>query len=212
MNPYREWTGAQIRADMWGYVTPGKPELGVELAYRDGSLSHVKNGVYGEMFVSAMLRAAFTTSDIEEMVEIGLSESPKRSRLAEAVRDTVNWSKKRDDWRSTWERIMDKYGHYSPVHAINSAALVLLGLLSEGEYGKSVTISVMGGLDADCNGATTGSILGVILGAKNLLKKWIKPLKDTVESSTTSFNNSRISHLARRTLKLAEATLNSWQA
>nr|MDO8061355.1 ADP-ribosylglycohydrolase family protein [Candidatus Freyrarchaeum guaymaensis] len=210
MNPYREWIGAQIRADMWGYVTPGKPELGAELAYRDGSLSHVKNGVYGEMFVSAMLSAAFTTSDIEEIVEIGLSEIPKRSRLAEAVRDTVNWSKKRDDWRSTWERIMDKYGHYSPVHTINNAALVLLGLLyGEGEYEKSVTISVMGGLDTDCNGATTGSILGVILGAKNLPKKWIKPLKDTVESSITNFNNSRISHLARRTLKLAEATLNS---
>ncbi len=105
---------------------------------------------------------------------------------------------------------MDKYGHYSPVHTINNAALVLLGLLyGEGEYEKSVTISVMGGLDTDCNGATTGSILGVILGAKNLPKKWIKPLKDTVESSITNFNNSRISHLARRTLKLAEATLNS---
>ncbi|MEX2705453.1 MAG: ADP-ribosylglycohydrolase family protein [Candidatus Freyrarchaeum guaymaensis] len=210
MNPYREWIGAQIRADMWGYVTPGRPELGAELAYKDASLSHTKNGAYGEMFVSAMLSAAFATGDIEEIIRIGLSEIPRQSRLAEAVRDTVGWSKKHGDWRSTWERIMEKYGHYSPVHTIDNAALVLMGLLyGEGDYEKSVTISVMGGLDTDCNGATTGSILGVILGAENLPKKWVEPLNDRVESFVTGFNNSRISHLAERTLRLAKTTLSN---
>ncbi len=24
-NPYREWIGAQIRADLWGWVSPAQP-------------------------------------------------------------------------------------------------------------------------------------------------------------------------------------------
>ncbi|MEM3479476.1 MAG: ADP-ribosylglycohydrolase family protein [Candidatus Bathyarchaeia archaeon] len=208
MNPYREWIGAQIRADMWGYVAPGNPDLAASLAYRDASLSHVKNGIYGEMFVSAMISAAFTTSDIEEVVETGLSAIPGKSRLAEAVRDVLAWSKEYADWRDTWSRIFEKYGHYHPVHTINNAAIVVMGLLyGKGDYEKSITISVMGGLDTDCNGATTGSIMGVILGARNLPEKWIKPLNDTVESYVIGYNNSRIMHLANRTFKIAKKIL-----
>jgi len=210
MNPYREWIGAQIRADMWGYVTPGMPEYGAELAYRDAVLSHVKNGVYGEMFVSAMISGAFTTSDVEEIVKIGLSEIPSRSRLSEMIRDVIMWRKKYNDWRESWRRINEKYGHYHPVHTINNAALVLLGLLyGEGDFEKSITISVMGGWDADCNGATVGSILGVMLGADNLPEKWISPLNDRVESFVVGFNNCRISDLARRTFTIARNVLKN---
>jgi ADP-ribosylglycohydrolase len=210
MNPYREWIGAQIRADMWGYVAPGNPELAAELAYRDASLSHMKNGIYGEMFVSAMISAAFATDDIEEIIETGLAAIPKRSRLAEAINYVVELSREYADWRDAWSRIIEKYGRYHFVHVINNAAIVVMGLLyGKGDYERSITISVMGGLDTDCNGATVGSILGVILGAKNLPEKWIKPLNDTVESYVIGYNNSRISDLAKRTLKMAKKVEHS---
>ncbi len=205
MNPYREWIGAQIRADMWGYVTPGMPELGADMAYRDARLSHTKNGIYGEMFVSAMISAAFATDRIEKIIETGLSVIPKGSRLAEAVKDVVAWSREYNNWEDAWRKVMKKYGHHHRVHTINNAALVLLGLIyGRGDYEQSITISVMGGLDTDCNGATVGSILGVMLGAEALPDKWVKPLNDRVESFVTGYNNSRISKLAKRTIKQAK--------
>jgi len=207
-NPYREWIGAQIRADCWGYVTPGYPELGAEFAFRDAVLSHVKNGIYGEMFVAAMLSAAFVTDDIEEIIRTGLSEIPAKSRLAEAIEDTIRWSRECRTWQEAWERVNEKYGHYHGVHTINNAAVVCLGLLyGGGDFAETVSISVMGGWDTDCNGATAGSIIGAVLGAGKLPSKWIDPLNDTVRSFVMGFDNSRISDLAARTLKMAKVVL-----
>ncbi len=205
MNPYREFIGAQIRADVWGYVTPGLPDLASELAYRDARLSHIRNGIYGEMLVSCMISAAFTTSDIEEVINVGVSAIPRETRLAEAVKDVMAWRKRYSDWGDAWVKVMEKYGHYNRTHVINNLSLVLLGLLyGEGVYEKSITVSVMGGLDTDCNGATVGSILGVLLGAEALPDKWVEPLNDLTESFVTGYNNSHISDLAKRTYEVAK--------
>ena len=209
-NPFREWIGAQIRADIFGYVTPGWPEKAAELAYRDASISHVKNGIYGEMFVAAMLAASFVTSDVEEIVQIGLSEIPAKCRLSEAVHDTVAWCEELTDWEKVWDRISDKYGHYSGVHTINNAALVVMGLFfGANDYENGIVVTVRGGWDTDCNGATVGSILGAKFGADALPDKWIGVLSDRLMSVVRDCNDNRISELAERTHRVAIQMLST---
>ncbi len=62
-NPYCEWIGADIRSDPWGYAAPGWPEKAAELAYRDAYISHRRQGIYGEMYFSAVIAAAFALDD-----------------------------------------------------------------------------------------------------------------------------------------------------
>lgn len=207
-NPYREWIGAQIRADGWGYTAPGWPEKAAEWAFRDASVSHVKNGIYGEMFVAAMLAAAAVTDDVEEIIRWGQSEIPAESRLSESIDDVLAWSREVDDWEVCWERIRAKFGHYHPVHTINNAALVLLGLLyGREDFGRVIGIAVHGGWDTDCNGATAGSIAGLRMGAKRLPEEWIGPLNDRLESIVVGFADNRISDLAERTWRVARRVI-----
>lgn len=44
-NPYQEWIGALIRADIFGWTCPGAPRRAAALARRDAVLSHTGNGV-----------------------------------------------------------------------------------------------------------------------------------------------------------------------
>ena len=203
-NPFREWIGAQIRADIFGYVAPGWPEKAAALAYQDASISHVKNGIYGEMFMAAMIAASFATDDIEEIINVGLAEIPANCRLAEAVHDTVSWCEESDDWEVVWDRISAKYGHYHRVHTINNAALVVMGLMfGTTDYEQGIVLTVRGGWDTDCNGATVGSILGTKMGAASLPEKWIGVLGNRLMSVVRDFNDNQISDLADRTYVMA---------
>lgn len=208
-NPFREWIGAQIRADIWGYVAPGNPELAAEYAFRDAAVSHVKNGIYGEMLFAAMIAASFVTSDLEEIIRIGLSEIPEKSRLAEAVRNTVKWCKEEPDWERALDRVLAEYGHYHRVHTINNAAITIVGLMySDLELGPAICRTVMGGEDTDCTGATAGSIIGAMRGARALPGTWTSPLNDRLQSSVVGMTENRISDLAARTVKAAGRALD----
>ena len=104
-NPFREWIGAQIRADAFGYVNVGNPERAADFAWRDASISHVKNGIYGEMFVAAMLAAAPFANDLEELIKIGLSEVPKTSRLHADILKVLSWKKEGIAYEDAVQRI-----------------------------------------------------------------------------------------------------------
>ena len=209
-NPYREWIGAQIRADSWGYVTPGWPERAAEFAFRNAAVSHVKNGIYGDMFVAAMLAASFVTSDVEEVIRIGLSEIPRNCRLGEAVRNTVHWSKELPNWEQVWAKINEKYGHYSSIHTINNAALVVMALMAgQRDYETSIVVAVRGGWDTDCNGATVGSVCGTILGADALPEQWVGVFNDRLVSAVRGYGECKISNLAKLSHEIARKVITA---
>jgi ADP-ribosylglycohydrolase len=206
MNPWREWIGAQIRADFWGYVNPGDPARAAEYAMRDALVSHTKNGVYGEMWVAAALAAALAGADMRGVLRAGLAVIPENSRLAEAIRNTAWWCQTSRGWEEALGHIRHTYGRYGPVHTINNACIVVMALLfGVGDFGKTVSIAVMGGWDTDCNGATAGSIAGAMLGAKGIPAKWSAPLNDTLVCGLAGEGKLPISGLAARTVELALA-------
>lgn len=203
-NPYAEWIGADIRSDPWGYAAPGLPEVAADMAYRDASISHIMNGTYGEMFFSAVIAAAFVVDDPMKALEIGLTEIPKKCRLTETVKETIHWCETDGDWGTTEERIAKKYAGMSMAHTLNNAALTIAGLLyGGGDFQKTISLTVMGGVDTDCTAATAGSIMGAILGAKKLPKKFVAPFGDRLTTYLKDCEEHSISDLVRRCCDIA---------
>jgi ADP-ribosylglycohydrolase len=204
-NPYREWIGAQIRGDAFGWIHPGDPRTAARQAFVDASLSHIGNGVYGEMWAAALVACAFTAETARDALTTSLDHVPPRSRLFEALQDVLSRFETGSTWEATLDSIQERYGHYGWVHTINNAALVAAGLLwGDGDYATSVGLTVQAGWDTDSNGATAGSVAGVLAGARRLPDTFITPLHDRTRSALFGFDNSRISDLAQRTIKIVE--------
>ena len=202
-NPYREWIGAQIRGDYFGYINPGNPELAAEMAFRDASISHIKNGIYGEMFVSAMLAVAATTNNIEQIILGGLSEIPYTSRLYEEVMRVLDAYRGGISQENCFAMIHERYDEYTNdwCHAHPNAMIVVASLLyGKGDYGKSICMSVETGFDTDCNGATVGSVLGMANGIKSIPDYWTKPINDTLYTNIFGLDKVNVSERVQLTM------------
>ncbi|HLJ56573.1 MAG TPA: ADP-ribosylglycohydrolase family protein, partial [Chthonomonadaceae bacterium] len=207
-NPYREWIGAQIRADFWGYAAPGNPELAAEFAWRDASISHVKNGIYGEMWAAAMTAAAFVTPDIPTIIRAGLAEIPAKSRLADAIESVLEWHELEIDYDTASYRVHEMWKEdraHDWCHTISNAMIVAIGLLwGERDYGKSICRAVQTCFDTDCNGATVGSILGILHGRAALPARWIDPIHDTLHTGVAGYHTVKLADLARETAEIVK--------
>ncbi len=204
-NPYREWIGAQIRTDYYGYINPGNPELAAEMAHRDASISHVKNGIYGAMFVSAMLAAAAVTDDFEEIVLAGIAEIPSTSRLYESIMSVINGYKAGISKEKCFKNIHETWDEntgYGWCHTISNAMIVTAALLyGNGNYGKSICMAVENAFDTDCNGATVGSVVGMAKGIGCINKYWSDPINDTLYTNISGLHSVKISDMVKKTIK-----------
>ena len=203
-NPFREWIGAQIRTDVHGWVHPGDPASAVRAAWVDARLSHVRNGIYGAMFVAGACAQAVVSDDVDDVVATGLAVVPPGSRYAEAIAFGVGLGRSGVPTEEAFDRLYDRYGHLHWVHVLNNAALAAYALtVSEGDFETAICAAVMGGWDTDSVGATVGSICGALAGAKRLPQRWVAPLKNRIATSLPGFDGIGFDELADRTLALA---------
>lgn len=83
------------------------------MAWRDASISHIKNGIYGEMFVAAMLACAAVTDDIYDIINGGLAQIPSTSRLYQEISFVLQQHKNGTACEACFADIHAKYNEYS---------------------------------------------------------------------------------------------------
>ncbi|OKJ37178.1 ADP-ribosylglycohydrolase family protein [Streptomyces sp. CB01580] len=214
-NPFREWIGAQIRADVFGWTNPGNPARAAELARRDAMLSHTANGVYGEMFVAAAIAHAAgpAPTTVHDTLTAALAHVPPNSRYAQAIRFGIETARAEPTGTPAgFDRVVDAlHARYAPdhhwVHVLPNAALLAAALThADGNFAGAVCRAVSGGWDTDSNGATAGSITGLLAGGPDALgEHWTAPLKNRLATGIGDFDGIGFDELARLTLEVRES-------
>ncbi len=197
-NEYSDWIGAQIRADVYGWVCPGEPVLAADLARRDAALSHQGDGADGAAFVAALGATIPTVDSLASAVDGAMRAADVGAGVREAV-ELAQSVIRADD---AVERIRAHYDGLSPFHTLNNLALVAWALLSHpDDYSAAVGDVVAAGWDTDCNGATVGGLWG--LSGRRIPEHWTAPWRGCVGVTLAGIGELQVDDLVARTLHVA---------
>ncbi|MEJ2248851.1 MAG: ADP-ribosylglycohydrolase family protein [Candidatus Lokiarchaeota archaeon] len=193
-NIFYDAIGAQMRADIWGLITPGNPDIAKYYAKMDGSISHGGIGIEGEIFIADLISQAFFEDNIYQNIQSALTfiSKAKESLYTKMVKKSIQiYEENPKDFRRArvllmkyWNRIrwsqLIKKGPFlslrniiflnkflSGVHVLPNIGIIILALL----YGKDdkedpfgKSISIAAMMGLDTD-CNCGNI-GAILGAQ----------------------------------------------
>ena len=213
----------QIEADYAGLISPGLPNVAIQLGEKFGRLMNYGDGLYGGQFVGGMYAEAFFEDDVVEIVKAGLRCIPEGSQYYECIRDVLKWYRQYpDDWTKTWQLINEKY-HLNPdyrrfscsgpqgdfnIDAKINGAYIVMGLLyGKGDPDQTIIISTRCGQDSDCNPSNAGGVLFTTIGFANLPEKYKIALDPSGKFSHTPYNFPTLIDVCERLVR--EAVVNS---
>ena len=204
----------QIESDFIGLMCPGLPRAVQRYADRVGHVMNYGDGVYGGVFVGAMYSAAFFEKEPRKVVEAGVAAIPAGSVYAQMLRDVLEWSAENPDWKRTWQLLEDKWDHDDPcpegaltpfnIDAALNGAYIALGLLyGNGDFEKTMEVSMRAGQDSDCNPSSAAGVLGVMLGYQGIPAKWTEPLAGIADEKF-SYTNYSFNSIVKSTIERAK--------
>lgn len=197
-NPWNEWIGGQIRADLYGWVCPGRPALAAEFARRDAALSHRGEGIYSAQFIAALGAVIPVTNNLGDAIDLALQHIPKRSSAAAAVHFGRSLAGSED----AVDKLHEKFHGMSPVHTLNNLALCVWALCSaHDDFAVAVGEAVTAGWDTDCNAATVGGLFG--LTGTPIPDVWTRPWHGRIGVSLAGIAELELDDVVARTTAVA---------
>ena len=196
----------QIEADFAGLISPGLPQMAIDLGEVFGRIMNYGDGLYGGQFVAGMYTEAFFDRDSMRIVKAGLRCIPEDSQYAECIRDVLEgYEAHPESWEATWERIHRKYQQNSNyrrfscrkddfnIDAKINGAYIVMGLLyGRGDPDQTTLIAIRCGQDSDCNPSNAAGILFTSLGAHQIPARFKESLDEKALFSHTEYTFERL--------------------
>jgi hypothetical protein len=135
-------------------------------------------------------------------MEHALGVVPAGSRLAEVLRSIVRLHTAGVGHVEALDWVDRELGHYSWVHTLNNAAVIVIALLWGRTFIEATGISIAAGRDTDSTTATVGCVFGALHGASAIPTDLLVGDPVRVRSAVRDFDRITVDELVERTLAL----------
>lgn len=215
LNPHAKYNlSGQFCAEAFGLLAPGLPNEAARIARHYLHITVRGEPIQAGAHTTAMIALAFFERDLERLIARSLEAVDPKSEHAEMLRDVIAWHRQwPDDWQLARAAIQKKYRDerkWNMNATITNGALVVAALLyGKGDLIETMRLSFAMGYDADCNAATCGTVLGVILGAKAMAAHpgWVLPEHYDNNTRDGLPKTEPMDDLVARTARLAEKAI-----
>lgn len=164
----------QFCTESYGMISPGMPQTAADIGIHYAHISVSGEAIQAAQYWTTLISLnSFFKGPIEDVIKEALKSVDPTSAMAEVVPDAIKaYHENPEDWKMARRIFYNKWFVECKWNR-NSTPLdggfVILSLLyGEGDFYKTLQYAMALGLDADCNAATAGAVMGVNMGYKKI--------------------------------------------
>ena len=157
------------------------------------------------LFRSAAATASAAVSDnVHDVLRGGLGQIPKTSRLYRCITRLLDKAASGAACADIFADIHCRYDEndaHDWCHTLSNAEIVSAALLYGGSFDECIGLAVQTGFDTDCNGATAGSLYGMMHGVGCIAQKWTEPIGSAVDTALVGVGTVKVNDLVDLMMK-----------
>jgi len=164
----------QFCTESYGMIAPGMPKTAAGLGIYYAHISVSGEPIQAAQFWTSLISLnAISPGSIEDVIRKALNAVDPASAMTEVVQDAIKaYHDNKKDWKVARQIIYKKWledrkwnGNSTPT---NGGMVILALLYGNGDFYKTLQYAMALGLDADCNAATAGAVIGTNIGFKRI--------------------------------------------
>ena len=179
LNPWADFNiSGQFVCECFGLIAPGMPQTAATIGLNYTRVTIDAEPAQTTQLFTSMIATAFITDDMDDILDAGLDAIDPNCTIREIVNDVRHWHRLHpDDWHRTRHLVKEKYSRHNGAmrdrngYELNTASTIAAVLYGEGDFVSSLKTAFNFGWDADNNAATAGTIVGVIMGYRWMMKQ-----------------------------------------
>lgn len=179
LNPWAEFNiSGQFISETFGLICPAMPQSAARLGL---NYTHVTIGAepaQTTQFYTTMIAMSYVENDINKLLEAGYGVLDPNSKIRTIIDDIKKWHKENpEDWRKTRRLLRDKYTQAGGSRRDNNGYELITGatvaamLYGKGDFVQTLQTGFNYGWDCDNVTATMGTMIGTIMGYKQMMSQ-----------------------------------------
>ena len=180
----------QFCVEAYGMIAPGMPRTAAELGIHYAHIAVSGEPIQAAQFWTSLVSiSAFGPGSMEDRIQRALAAVDPKCAMARVTRDAIAaWRDHPDDWKAARQAIHRRWlveNKWNWNSTPTNGGLVLLALLyGDEDFVKTLRYAMALGLDADCNAATAGAVLGARMGYAKIAALAPAPIPDRYRNRT----------------------------